>query len=284
LLFVVRAKFMSGKVKRNVADKAFTETTIDEPSFYEWLMIKLETAFIENIPVESMKELPTNYMYTFGMVAYVASFACFFYFIYTGYNQMTTKQFITPNSDDGDCVAVLRPVDGEYFGDRLGFWSGEILFQYSNALYQVNMRHFKETKKDYRRMMTEVSYELDQIASTSYDRNLAENIAYWVAWQTPLPGTSSTFQMLGSPSIIFDRQLRFGMLSGVKGECLVSRETNFDRANSYFELIFDVNEFKASENCTSAATPELMGYKSAYDFDAFRLKLDVRSFVTSFAV
>jgi hypothetical protein len=272
------------KVKRNVADKAFIETTVGEPSFYEWLMAKFETAFVENIPVESMKELPRNYMFAFGMIAYLGSFACFIYFIYTGYDQMTTKQFITPNSNDGDCTAVLRPVDGEYLADRLGFWSGAILFQYSNALYQVNMRHFKATSKEYRKMMRTVGYELDQIASTSFDRNLAGNIAYWVAWQTPLPGTSSRLHMLGSPTIIFDRQLRFGMLAGVNGECLVSRETNFDQANSLFELIFDVNEFKANENCTSAASPELMGYNADYDFDSFRMKLDVRSFVTSFAV
>jgi hypothetical protein len=271
------------RVRKNVADKAFTETT-QEPTFYEWLLKKLDTAFVENIPVESMKELPTNYMYLFGFVAYVASFTCFLYFAYTGYHQMTSKKFITPNLNDGDCQAVLRAVDAVYLGDRLGMWSGDNLFQYSNALYQINLRKFKENKKDYYAKMQAVGYELDLIGQSAFDRNLAENIAYWVAWQSKLPGTSSTFHMLGSPTIIFDRQLRFGLLANVNGECLVTRQTTFDRANSYFELTYDVSKFKADPICSSIAVPEALGYNEAYDSNSFSLKLDVRSFVTSFAV
>lgn len=273
----------AAKRKRNVADKAFTET-IEEPTFYEWLIAKLDRAFVENIPVESMKELPPRYMYIFGVFAYVASFACFIYFAWEGYRQLTTKEFITPNSNDGDCHSVLRSVDAVYLGDRLGMWSGDSLFQYSNALYQVNLRKFRETTKSYSSKMSIVGYELDLIGQSSYHRNLAGNIAYWVAWQTQLPDTSSTFHMLGSPTIIFDRQLRFGLISNVKGECLVHRQTTFDRANSYFELTYDVSEFEASEICSSAADPEFMGYNAAYDFNAFSLQLDVRAFVTAFAV
>lgn len=274
---------MAAKRKKNVADIAFTET-ITEPTFYEWLMMKFDHAFVENIPVESLKELPLAYMYIFGGVAYVASFACFLYFAWAGYKQLTTKEFITPNSNDGICHSVLRSVDAVYFGDRLGFWSGDSLFQYSNALYQVNLRKFKESTKSYSSKMQTVGDELKLIGQTSYHRNLAGNIVYWVAWQTFLPDTSSTFHMLGSPTIIFDRQLRFGLISNVKGECLVQRQTTFDRANSFFELTYDVTEFKANEICTSAATPEAMGYNAAYDFNAFSLQLDVRAFVTSFAV
>lgn len=266
-----------------MSDKAFTET-VKEPSFYEWLFIKLDTAFVENIPVESMKELPRNYMYLFGFIAYVASFSCFLYFTWTGYQQMTSKEFITPNLNDGDCKAVLRPVDAVYLGDRLGMWSGDNLFQYSNALYQINLRKFKHTQKDYIRKMKTVGYELDEIGKSAFHRNLAGNIVYWVAWQSTLPGTSSTFHLLGSPPIIFDRALRFGLMSNVNGECLVSRQTTFDRANSYFEIIYDVNEFKASEICSSIAVPEALGYNEAFDSNSFRLHLDVRAFVTAFAV
>jgi hypothetical protein len=271
------------KVRKNVADKAFTETT-KEPTFYEWLLIKLDTAFVENIPVESMKELPTNYMYIFGFIAYIASFSCFLYFAYTGYQQLSSKKFITPNLNDGECQAVLRAVDAVYLGDRLGMWSGDNLFQYSNALYQVNLRKFKHSLKDYSRKMEYVGDELDKIGQSAYNRNLAGNIAYWVAWQSTLPGTSSTFNMLGSPTIIFDRALRFGLLSNAKGECLVTRQTTFDRANSYFEIIYDVSEFKASDICSSIAVPEALGYNEAYDSNSFSLQLDVRAFVTAFAV
>ena len=60
--------------------------------------------------------------------------------------------------------------------------------------------------------MKAVGYELDEIGKSSFHRNLAGNIVYWVAWQSNLPGTSSTFHLLGSPSIIFDRALRFGLV------------------------------------------------------------------------
>lgn len=276
---------MTSKTKKNVPDKAFVES-LQEPTLYEWLISKIDEAFIENIPLDSMKELPSRYMYLFGLIAYIASLFCFLYFAYTGYIQQTTKEFITPNSNDGDCSSVLRTVDGTYYADFTGQWNGDTNFQYSNALYQLNFQHFRYSVKEYTKMMNYVGKQLDYIGETAYNRNLAENIIYWVSWQVSIPDPSSanTFQMLGSPGVIFDRQFRFGMVGNVNGECLVTRETSYDRANNLFEIKYDVNEFNSDNICKTIANIDIMGYIYLYDFNEFRLKVDVRSFVIAFAV
>lgn len=276
---------MTTKTKKNVPDKAFVES-LNEPTLYEWLVSKIDEAFVENIPLDSMKELPANYMYLFGFIAYIASLFCFLYFTYTGYIQQTTKEFITPNSNDGDCSTVLRTVDGTYYADFIGQWSGESNFQYSNALYQLNLNNFRYSLKDYSKMMKYVGQQLDYIGAGAYDRNLAGNIMYWISWQVSIPDPTSanTFQMLGSPSVIFDRQFRFGMVGNVNGECLVTRDTSYDRANNLFQLKIDVSEFLNDSICKTIAVPSYMGYIPLYDFNDFKLKLDIRSFVIAFAV
>jgi hypothetical protein len=74
---------MPGKEK----DTIFTDSEEkDELTLYEWLVDKIDEMFIENIPLDSIKELPTTFMYSLGCASYTLSLFCLIWFIRSGNN------------------------------------------------------------------------------------------------------------------------------------------------------------------------------------------------------
>ena len=55
-----------------------------EPSLYEWVVEKLEETFVNNIPLDSIRELPSFYMHALGVVSYMLMGFCLVYFSYKG--------------------------------------------------------------------------------------------------------------------------------------------------------------------------------------------------------
>jgi len=277
---------MGEKVKRIVADSAFVEPEVEEPTFKEWLQAKLDSIFINNIPLDSVKELPTLYMYAFGLLAYMMSVSCFVYFIYTGYQEERTKAFIALDPSDGVCDKVPKSVNGQFYGDFSGKWEGTDGFQYSNSLYVLNLNNFRHSVSDYRHMMDAVGDSLDVLGTAAFDFDLAENLAYWMAWEVQLPGadTVNTFRMTGQPEVIFHREYVFGVFASVGGECLTSRTTEYDKANAVLKVTYDEPSLAADDVCAATVKPENMGWIREYDFNEFKLEIDVRSLVIAFAV
>lgn len=56
----------------------------EEPTLYEWLVEKVDELFINNIPLESIRELPPTYMYSLGSIAYTLSIFCLIWFSVAG--------------------------------------------------------------------------------------------------------------------------------------------------------------------------------------------------------
>ena len=223
----------------------------------------------------------------FGLLAYGLSMFCFVWFIKAGYEEQISKAYMSlDRPDDSICHEKTKTVDDDYLADFTGKWNGEDGFQYSNALYQLNLNRFNETKGQYKKIMKYVGHALDELGSRSFDYDLAENMVYWMAWQIILPYAKSvnTFHMTGSPEVIFDREHIFGLVANINGECLVKRETGYDKANALFRLKYNIPEFSVDPICNTTMLPSEMGYDPVYDFEEFILNIDVRTFIVSFAV
>ena len=93
-------------------------------SMIEWLSDRLNDIFMENLPIENIKELGTVLTYLIGSFAYALFLAVFVYFYYSGYHIARTKSFISLNKNEGDCQAVVTEVSGSWYGTYDGYWLG----------------------------------------------------------------------------------------------------------------------------------------------------------------
>jgi hypothetical protein len=280
---------MRRKTTRSQSSSSFVDVSDKEPTFGEWIYQKCHTAFVENMPLDSLKELPGYYLYIFGFLAYTAALTCFVYFVCTVYLQSMKQKFVSLDkvNDGAECEPVSREVGGTYYADFVGNWQGNNEFQYSNAPYRLDLTRFKSSNKEFKSFMIDVGENVTSMGSGAVSRDLAANLAYWMMWEVKLPYTKSinTFRMTGDPATVFQREFTFALMSNIQGHCLASpRVTTFDQSNFLLQLTYSVREFKADPICSDIATPELLGYVDSYDFDTFKLSLDVRSFIVAHGV
>lgn len=72
--------------------------------------------------------------------------------------------------------------------------------------------------------------------------------------------------------------------SGLKGDCLLEGDSQYNGGDGMMSLQYSHEEFIADPICSSTAEPEYMGFNQNYDFDFFRTKVDVSSLITCMAV
>ena len=83
-------------------------------TLYEFIKRTLDEAFLENIPMDAIKELPTFYLYLFGALAELMALAIFVYFFIQVYQQGIAQFFISIQEDSGACSSVTKSVSGSY--------------------------------------------------------------------------------------------------------------------------------------------------------------------------
>jgi hypothetical protein len=191
---------------------------------------------LETIPSESIKELEPKYLYSFGAIAHLFSLTCFIYFIWKGYDNAMSVQFISLNKNDGRCNVVLKPVTGTFLGDLQGQWFGTPQFDPSLAKYNLELQNFEQSVSEYSAMMEEVNQELQLLGDKAAKRDLADNLLLWLTWQTVLVNskTVNLFSMTGNPLVAFHRDLNLGLFASIAGECLVPASASFEEVTSPF--------------------------------------------------
>jgi hypothetical protein len=206
----------------------------EEETFREYALRLMQTKFVETIPSESIKELEPKYLYSFGAVAHLFSLTCFIYFIWKGYTNAMSVQFISLNKNDGRCSAVVKPVTGTFLGDLRGQWFGNPEFDASLAKYDLDLQNFEQSMSEYTAMMNQVNQELQILGEKATKRDLADNVLLWLTWQTVLQNskTVNTFSMTGNPLVAFNRDLNLGLFASIAGECLVPASASFEEVTS----------------------------------------------------
>jgi hypothetical protein len=271
------------KVQKLEVDPTFTEGTQEE-SFSEWIKRKLNEIFVDNIPLSAIKDLPIFFMYSMGAFAYVLSITCFIYFIVVGYQSGVNTKFIALSGSTGDarCEPIPRGITGTYYATVDGYWSGENNFQYSNAIYTFDMFNYQSTTDQFRHLMLDFKKELASLGELAQNQNAGENLLTMMAWQSR--SKSFTFQTVADPISIFDRFYCISGLATYEGTCNIKQNAKMNPSDREMVVQYSHSDFMSSSGCTAAVDPSLIGYDASYDFDDFRIRIDVFSALTALSV
>lgn len=195
-----------GKTKKVIVNELI-EQEEKELTLMEWLSLKIDEVFIEYIPLEPIKQLPKNYKYFFGSIAYILSLSILFGFLIWGYRQATHRTFISLHKSDGICDEIPVSVTGTYRADDNGNWEGSTEFRAPIAPYYLSLIDFRADTKTYRSLMGDVYEQLLLMGEAAKKQDLVTNLLYWMMWSYILPYSKSTnyFLMTGDPTQVFNR-------------------------------------------------------------------------------
>jgi hypothetical protein len=169
--------------KKIVKSKIDFENDEEEENLLDFMYRKLNDAFVENIPLQSIRDLPTRFMYIFGLLAHLVATTTFMYFTYIGYIDLTTQPYLSLDKYSGDCTAVTKQVSGVFVGDAQGYWAGVSAFSDEYGLYRLELNNFAHDLPDYYEFMHDFGHELYEIGAGAEERILSDNLVYWMTWQ-----------------------------------------------------------------------------------------------------
>ena len=105
---------------------------------------------------------------------------------------------------------------------------------------------------------------------------------YWITFEHSSP--QYLFQMTGNTIDVFNRYYTIGGLATVEGVCDISHTSTLDGANHLLRMEFKYSEYAADFFCMKAGHPVRLGYNPNYDYDTFRIDIDLNSLVIAVAV
>lgn len=155
----------------------------EKESFKEYISRILGNAFVDNLPFQAIAELPKIYMYTFGMICQILILLCFVYFIVLVYRQGVEQKFMSLSTDSGDCNSIIKYVSGDYTADENGIWVGSDGYDYSRAIYEMDLVDSALTVEDYQQLMLNADNQLDFMGRQSKDFDLSFNLIIYISWQ-----------------------------------------------------------------------------------------------------
>jgi hypothetical protein len=151
-------------------------------SIKKFILTQADDFFVEGIPVESIKNLPSSHLYAIGSVAHAITLSILIYFVYQSYQAATTQPYISV-TDDGNCNTVPIAQTGSFFADREGNWAGTPEYVVSSSAYQLNLNNFEvSSEDDYVAMMNVFETALNTRGVESENLTLAENLLFWTSW------------------------------------------------------------------------------------------------------
>lgn len=272
--------------KKTAKAKIDFENEEEDETLIGFMSRKLDAAFVNNIPLQSIRDLPDRYMYLFGALAHIFSISCFLYFTYIGYTALRTQKTLSLDDNSGICRLVGKEVSGVYVGDEFGHWAGVSSFKDEYGLYRLELNNFKDGKEEYQKIMRYFKQLLREVGRGARNRSLASNLVYWMTWQPWYVDGENVqkFGMNSDPIYVFDRSYIAGGLGNWEGNCPLHTVNAYDRANGIVSISFHYPDFINEPLCTSQMDPLKFGYIPEYDGDTFTIKLDVTAFATAVAV
>ena len=140
----------------------FTHENNEDESLQEFLVRTLDEAFIDNIPMDAIKDLPKFYMYLFGAFGELFSLAVFGYFLYSVYKEGIQQKFISITPSSGNCNEIPKAVSGSYTADENGNWAGSPNFDPSEGIYVIGLTDAQFTFPDYEKSMDLMKQQLTE--------------------------------------------------------------------------------------------------------------------------
>jgi hypothetical protein len=265
----------------------------DEETLYDFVLRTVDEAFIDNIPMDAIKDLPKFYMYLFGAIFELLSFAMLGYFMYTGYQQGVTSKFISIDPTSGVCYEITKAVTGDFQADANGLWEGDVGFDFSLATYSVHLDSAKLTDTEYADIMQSVKAQLYDLANASKSMSLDINLITWMSWQFVCdPDVSSSCASFDDQVFAFSGDAQYALslsyidttVSNQAADCAAQSLSSYDLSNAINNGNYNYEEFMADSSCRTVVDPANLGYQSTLDGDVFGIRYDVRSLVEAISI
>ena len=258
----------------------------------DFVVRTVDDAFIDNIPMDAIKDLPKFYMYLFGSFAELFTVSVFVYFMYSVYLQGRQQKFISISINSGECSDITKSVTGTFTADINGTWNGFPDYIYSGGIYALSFAQASITLTNYQQVMSAVSQQLAVLETESLNNNLVQNLILYTSWVFNCdPSVNNycdawigqTFTFTGTAQYLFALQFVETTISNVNNDCTALSISNYDIANSLNSGSYDYSDFTSNPACNTAVNPVNLGYDSNLDGVEFYINMDVRTFVDSIA-
>lgn len=265
----------------------------EDETLAQFLTRTLDEAFIDNIPMDAIKELPTFYMYVMGAFAELATLGLFIYFVLQGYEQGISTKFISLDQASGACTDVVKSVSGNYMVDTQGIWVGNAGFDYSQAIYEMDWTDSAMTSTDYMDVMSIAKEQLMDLASTSSTLDLSMVALMYTAWQLICdPMLHTVCEVFKGQTFVFTADTSYMLslthidvtLSNVYADCNSYSSSTYSIADSINQGNYQYDEFIVNPTCNTTANPAQFGYYPYLDGNNFHMEMDVRTMMDAMAV
>lgn len=237
--------------------------------------------------MESVKELPSTYLYLFGIIAYIAALSSFVYFFHSNYVETIQQAFVSLDPSSGDCRSVSIPVTGKYLADQEGNWIGTKQFSYFDASHRLGLTKFDvDDLRTYQDMITVFEGSFKELGKKTEKNNLAYNLLVWISFidfHTIDHHVPQYMELSATPSAVFDKSFIYASSGNANSSCSVPGDSSFDSANSLLKVSYKYQDYRSSPECVTTLNPRSTGHYSNR-MTNFKFDLDVRSFSTAMAV
>jgi hypothetical protein len=203
-----------------------------------------------------------------------------------GYESGVTSQFVSIDSNAGDCQQVPVALTGTYIADSSGYWAGKENFTYNLALYEFSFVNFVATTQEYASIIGQLAALLEYQSQVMLTSDLAVNLIYLQSGLAIFTskGYNQMMQFSAVPGAVYNRNYQYvGFSEKASGSCayLVTGLLNY--ATAEMTIVVDVPLFDiVCENATTNwAVLGYFNFANAYDFDFI---LDFRTFITAMGV
>lgn len=245
--------------------------------------------FLAFIPSDDIKQMPPFYMYLFGGMLILALMAIFIGLFVNGYQSSAGQKFLSPllNSVNPASYCETIPVSnsGLFRASNGGIWEGQDNFDFSTAIYAIQVTNYEMEYYDYQLIMSTIYEDLLAIGNAATMFTLDINMLFWLTYAYVSPtNTVQRFQLLGDPLVVFTRQQYVGSFGNINGTCNVTRSSSFDISSGSLISVFRASDYMNSAACMDCGPLSYFDYLPGTNSDSFSVAMDVRTLSTCVAI
>lgn len=249
----------------NLFDKVIKQCCCCVPMFVQNFMAnQLKDGMPESAWFEDMEKLPKLLQYIISITFNLGFWSLFFVLFYQSYEQGRSSTFVSLYLDAGECEEVGRPTSGEFMvstgtnGSSPSYaWSTSADFMFNSSAYMLSLNSYVATINEFNQQMINAGNALQLMGRQGRTRDLAWNLLAWSTFTYRNNSDDSgvfEFNAMGTPSIIFDRDMLMASISGPAGYC--DAETSVEYSNGEYAITL-VN-YMNDQSCLAQLNPHYL--------------------------
>ena len=150
-----------------------------------------------------------------------------------------TQQFMSLESNVGNCEQVPAPISGQFTADYNGRWISNSDFDYTLGVYLFEIQSLSVTTQEFTALIQLVSQKMKYYSQLGMKLNLAGNLLIWMTLSLGITTDRSNgitvtqyFETTAFPPYVLNREYQQGSFSNKTATCKAPSVATFDQSNS----------------------------------------------------